>query len=77
MKIDDHNAILEKSKTRNNGVYSHKEYLYAVINNKPVAYADWFGNLSLFGGSFHVSAGKCDRHERRKTLLAHIKSNLK
>ena len=77
MRITDHDAIFEKAKTRKDGVYSHGEYLYSVVNNRPTAYADYHGNLSLFYGAFHVSQGKCDRHDRRKTLLKFIKESQK
>ena len=77
MRITDHDAIFEKAKVRKNGVYSHGEYLYSVVNNRATAYADWSGNLFLFQGSFHVVSGKCERHDRRKTLMKFIKESTK
>jgi hypothetical protein len=43
------NEIIEKAKTKNDGIYSHKGYKYIVIDNQFKAFCD-FKTIYLFRG---------------------------
>lgn len=73
MEISIHNNLIDKSKTRKDGVYQYKGYLYLVKNNNFIAYADYFGNLNTVHGVFHHTHGKCERYDRKKKLLEYLK----
>lgn len=73
MKIDVHNVLIDKAKTRKDGVYSYQGFLYVVKNNSFVAYADYFGTISSIHGVFHFEIGKVERYDRKKTLQEYLK----
>ena len=72
--VIDYNKLIEKAKTRKDGVYSHSPYLYVVKDHKFIAYSDFHGNVfrALYG--FTTQIGKVDRHDRRNKLLEFLKS---
>lgn len=74
MTIDDTNILIEKAKTRKDGVYSFKGYLWVVKNNKFVAFADNYGNCYQRFGAFNASIGKVDRYKRKQILSNWLKS---
>ena len=74
MTIDDTNILIEKAKTRKDGVYSFKGYLWVVKNNKFVAFADNYGNCYQRFGVFNASIGKVDRYKRKQILSNWLKS---
>ena len=74
MKIEIGNEIIEKSKTKKDGVYSYKGFKYAVKDNKFVLFADYFGNISQTAGNFNVSLGKVERYESIKELKRLLKN---
>jgi len=55
MKIDDANLIIDKAKTKKNGVYSFRGYMYVVKDNSFVGFSDYFGNIYQRAGNFNVS----------------------
>ena len=69
MKLTELHDICEKAKSRNDGVYSHKEYMYVVKNNHLLAFTDYSCNVYQFFGAFNVIIGKCERYDRRKNLM--------
>jgi len=68
MKIEDHNKIIEKAKTRKDGIYVFKGYDYVVKNNNFVGYSDHFGNIFQIQYSFHVTIGKIESYNRKLEL---------
>ena len=74
MTIDDTNILIEKAKTRKDGVYSFKGYLWVVKNNKFVAFADNYGNCYQRFCAFNASIGKVDRYKRKQILSNWLKS---
>jgi hypothetical protein len=73
MIIDVRNLLTEKAKTRKDGVYSYQTFLYAVKNNRMIAYSDYYGNINSCHGAFDMFAGKVDRYDRKKELTGYIK----
>ena len=61
--------ICQRAKTRKDGVYSYRGYLYLVKNNHLYSIADYGGQIYQFFGSFFVGLGKVERYDRRKNLL--------
>jgi len=74
MKIEEHNKLIEKAKTKKDGVYSFGQYLYVVKGNKFIAYSDYSGNLSTIHGVFHMQGGKVERYDRKSALVKYLKS---
>ena len=68
VNIDLANKIIEKAKTKNDGVYSIGGFTYAVKNNRFVLFSDHFGNIYQIAGNFNTSIGKVDRSDIRKEL---------
>lgn len=66
--------LIEKAKTRKDGVYSFKGYLWVVKDGQFVAFADYYGNCFMRAGSFNISVGTVDYFERRKCLTEWLKS---
>lgn len=75
MKIEIHNTLVEKAKTKKDGVYEYQGFVYAVKNNNFIAYADYHGDLSTVHGVFHYRNGKCERYDRKKVLKEYIKNS--
>ncbi len=74
MKIEEHNILIDKAKTRKDGVYSYNTYLYVVKNNKFIAYADYSGNVAAIYGVFHTQIGKVERYDRKKKLTEYLRN---
>ena len=68
MKIIIHNELIDKAKTKKDGIYSHKGYLYAVKNGQFLFYADYSGCIMGVKGYFHYGMGEVEIYERRNTL---------
>ena len=68
MTIAETNLLHTKAKTRKDGIYSCKEYLWVCKNNEFVAFADYAGNCYQRFGSFNASIGKVERYDRKKKL---------
>lgn len=68
MKIDEHNVLIDKAKTRKDGVYTYRGYDFVVKNNNFIGYSDYFGNIYQISYSFHVSLGKVERLNRKDEL---------
>lgn len=68
MTITETNILHDKAKTRKDGVYSYRGYLYAVKNNRFVGFADAYGECYQRAGIFDVSIGKVERWDRKKEL---------
>jgi len=73
MTIPEHNQLVEKAKTRKDGVYTLGNYMYVVKNNGFRAYSDYSGNISSVHGVWHMQIGKVERYDRRKKLLEYLK----
>lgn len=57
MKTDEINLLIEKAKTRKDGVYSFRGYFWAVKNNQFIAFVTPKGEvLERFGG-FNIQIG--------------------
>jgi hypothetical protein len=72
MKIETHNALIDKAKAKKDGVYSASGYLYAVKNGSFVAYADCCGYLSTVHGMLHSQVGQCSIYLRKKRLREYL-----
>jgi hypothetical protein len=55
---DDCKHLVEKAKTKPDGVYSARGYKYAVKSGKLIGWGEKFGDLYLFVGFGGVFAGK-------------------
>jgi len=74
MKIEITNQIIEKAKTKKDGVYSFKGFKYAVKDNNFVLFADYFGNLYQRAGNFNASLGKVkEKYNKTKELKRLLK----
>lgn len=76
MTIEEINILIEKAKTRNNGVYSYRGYLWAVHNNKFVAFANYLGECYQRAGSFNILIGKVEDYKRKEKLIEWLKQQL-
>ncbi len=76
MTIEETNLLYEKAKTRKDGVYSFRGYLWAVKNGNFVAFSTYSGECYQRSGSFNVKIGKVERYDRKKHLIELLK-NLK
>lgn len=65
--------LAERAKIKNDGVYSYKGHLYAVKDNKFIAFSDYHGNCHQRMGAFNVSIGKVERYDRKRELLKWLK----
>ncbi len=74
MTTDETNFLQNKAKLKNNGVYSFKNYLWVVKDNKFVAFSDYFGNCYQQIGAFNVFIGKVDRYDIKRKLKEWLKS---
>ena len=68
MTIDERNLLIDKAKTRRDGVYSYQQYKYAVKNKGMIAFSDYQGNIFTCHGAFNYVAGKVERWDISKTL---------
>lgn len=73
MKVAEHNELIDKAKTKKDGVYARKPYLYAVKAGKFIAYADYGGNVYAVMGMFHHKIGTVEIYDKRKALLEYIR----
>lgn len=69
MSIDDNNKLVDRAKTRKNGVYKYGWYYYAVKNGKMVAFVDFYGDMYACDPSFNSHIRKVDRSNRKQELL--------
>jgi len=72
------NKIIEKAKTKKDGVYSVGGNKYVCINHQVVAYADDYGNISQRVCGFSVSSGRVERYkigETLRSLMRQAKAN--
>ena len=69
MKVETHNILIDKAKTRRDGVYSYHGFLYLVKNNDFVAYADGCGYCFSIHGMFHQPMGRVERSKRKIGLI--------
>lgn len=74
MTIDEINLLQEKAKSRKDGIYSYKGYLYDVKDFKFVAFADYFGECFQRMGAFNIRIGKVERNEIRKKLTEWLRN---
>jgi len=77
MTIGETNLLNKKAQTRKDGVYSFKDTMFVVKDNKFIAFADCYGNCFQRFGSFNVSIGEVDRHDRRQKLSKWLKTQYK
>ena len=74
MTIDERNILVEKAKTRKNGIYKFREYLYVVKDHGLVAFADYFGYCYSCHNMFNVKIGECKSYERKQSLKTYLNS---
>jgi len=74
MTIDERNTLIEKAKTRKDGVYSYRTYLYVVKNNNLIGFSDYFGDCYSCHGAFNFTIGKCEKYERKQKLTQWLRS---
>ena len=68
MTIDEVNILNNKALKRKDGVYSFRGNVWAVKNNKFIAFANQFGEVYLNLGSFNTQIGKVDILYRKEKL---------
>lgn len=74
MTTDIEALLIEKAKTRKDGVYSHKAVLlWAVKNGNFVAYVEWGEMFQRLHG-FNVKIGSCPTWKQRSELNKLLKS---
>lgn len=72
--VDVYNLMVEKAKTKKDGVYSLKGNYYLVVDKHLAGYSDYFGNVCEMAYGFSVSKGKAkDRWEARDVLKGYLK----
>ncbi len=77
MTVEEVNLLHKKASTRKDGVYSFQGNLWAVKNNKFVAFVDPYGNCAQRYGSLCLSIGNLsnyDRWERKEKFKEWLKS---
>lgn len=74
MRIDEINILIEKAKTRKDGVYSFRGFLWVVKDNNFIAFANYYGECFARFGSFITSIGKVDHYDRKEKLIKWLKS---
>lgn len=72
MKIEIHNAIVEKAKVRKDGVYKHEGYFYAVKKGNFIAFCDNIGSVFSVHGVFNSQIGKVEIYHRIKALKEYL-----
>ena len=75
MKQQDLNQMIERAKTKKNGVYPYKTYYYyLVIDGQVSAWSDFLGEIHERSYGFNVSKGKAkDRFEAKEILKGYLK----
>lgn len=73
MTIDETNILHEKAKTRKDGVYSFRGNLWAVKDNKFIAFANNFGECYQRMGAFNYQIGTVERYDRKQKLMDWLK----
>jgi len=69
MKIEETNLLVDKAKTKKDGIYSFKSFKYVVKNGRFILFSDYFGNIYQRVGNFNVFLGKVkERYEIIKEL---------
>jgi len=68
MKIEMHNTLIQKAKTRKDGIYTYQGVFYVVKKGCFWAYADYSGEIQEIFGVFHHYIGKVERWERKNKL---------
>lgn len=75
MTIEKASKLAQKAKSRKDGVYTDNTHIWAVKNNKFVAYVDFSGNVYQRFGHFVTKVGECNRLERKKYLRNWLKKS--
>jgi len=73
LTIENAALMVEKAKTRKDGVYSFRGVAYRVRNNTITHYATNTGDILARAYGFNVKCGRCDfrtPHTRREALIA-------
>jgi hypothetical protein len=73
MTIAERNLLIDKAKSKKDGVYMCIPYMYVVKNNSLIAYSDYFGVCYSCHGYFNVQIGKVERYDRKKALTKYLK----
>lgn len=76
MTIDETTLLNGLAKTRKDGIYSFRGYIWVVKDNKFVAFADWFGNCYQRFGAINASIGKVDRYDRKQKLTEWLRAQV-
>lgn len=71
--IENLNLIVEKSKDKNDGVYTFRGVVYVVHNRKMVAYCSK-GSILRLAGNFSVAIGSYDTRLWQDQVKASLKS---
>ncbi len=76
MTVTEINLLVDKAVGRKDGVYKYKSCLWAVKDERFIAFCNYFGDFFQRMGVFNVSLGKIDGYEsdRKKYLLKWLKS---
>lgn len=73
MHIDVYNALVDKAKTKKDGVYSYRGMYYAVKNCRLVGHCDYYGNVFENAYGFNVVKGKArNKYEGRDVLKSYL-----
>lgn len=76
MTTEELNKLIEKAKTRKDGVYSFRGYYWAVKNKQFIAFVNPKGQLLQRSGNFNVQIGQFStdyKWERRDKLKEWLK----
>lgn len=72
MTVEETNILIEKAKTRKDGVYQYNGNFWAVKNNCFVAFVSPYGECFQCLGSFNVKIGECKESYLRKDKLKEL-----
>jgi len=67
--ISETNILIEKAKTRKDGVYTFRSYLWVVKDAKFIAFSNMYGECYQRFGSFNTNIGKVGIYDRKQRLL--------
>ena len=76
MTTDEQSVIIDRSKSKKDGVYSYRGIIYAVNDNHFIAFSDYYGCIYQCFGMFNVQTCTVKSYDRIKTLKNILKHTI-
>ena len=73
MKQDILNEMIERAKTKKDGIYQYKSNYYGIYNNSIFAYSNYLGEICERSFGFSVARGKVERYKIKEILRGYLK----